>query len=179
MHLAYLLPLQLAFLVGCTQPHEPEVNSFNEMVMSPGMSITAKNQEGTITITADNSLKRSYTWDGGTRSATLWPRRERWNGSLGAYYPGPGEHWRSNNGVTRGVLEEGQQHFGTMEEALKWLRSPVRDDCVYRDDGLVVCWSRNPSRKQLNANVWQIYVDGKKPTSLPGSRNENVIVTTK
>src|SRR5688500_9981860 len=93
-----------------------------ELVMQPGTEIVAETTTGAITISADSHLKRTYHWEGASRSATLWPRKERWYGSLGAYYPGPGEHWRAHNGITRGVLQEGQQHLASEQEALKWLR---------------------------------------------------------
>ena len=107
-----------------------------ELVMQPGMTITAETTTGKITIAAEKDLKRSYCWAGVTRSATLWPRHERWYGSLGAYFPGPGEHWAEHHGITRGVLEEGQQHFATQDAALEWLREQANYyPTVYRDDG--------------------------------------------
>ena len=78
-----------------------------ELVMSKGDKVIATTETGRIEITADDGLNRSYTWDGATRSAELEPRKKRWYGSMGAYYPGPGEHWKNNNGITRGVLQEG------------------------------------------------------------------------
>ncbi len=174
--LAYLL-VQAVFVTGCSETHAPKPGVTNEMVMSPGMSITASTREGIITIAAGEGFKRSYTWDGETRSVTLWPRWERWYGSLGAYYPGPGQHWRNNHGITRGVLDEGQQHFQTIEEALKWIGLAEQAGCIYRDDGLMVCWGRVLARKQLNVEVWQIMIAGKKPRSLPGSKNDAVSVS--
>jgi hypothetical protein len=150
----------------------------NEMVMSSGMSITVSNKVGTITITAGQGFKRSYTWDGATRSVDLWPRKERWYGSLGAYYPGPGEHWKNNHGITRGVLEEGQQHFQTMDEAMHWIELPYHNGCVYRNNGLMVWWKRVLERKQLNVEVWQIYIGGKKPQKLSGSHDSLIIVSS-
>ncbi len=38
-----------------------------EIVMSPGMKISADTDEGTICVTAGHGLKRSYTWDATTR----------------------------------------------------------------------------------------------------------------
>src|SRR5216684_1682403 len=87
----YLLVQAVAVLTGCTEVHAPKPGLSNEMVMSPGMSVKATTQEGEITITAGKDFNRSYTWDGGTRSVSLWPRWERWYGSLGAYYPGAGQ----------------------------------------------------------------------------------------
>ena len=145
-----------------------------ELVMSEGMEIKAKTQNGEISIKAGKGLNRSYIWDGAVRTAELWPRKSRWYGSFGAYYPGPGLHWKNHNGIKRGVLDEGQQNFETVEEALAWLKLPYNSDCVYRDDGLVVCYSKNLERFQLNVSVWQIYIGGKKPYIPPESAGDRV-----
>jgi ankyrin repeat protein len=149
----------------------------NEIVMSPGMVITATTPAGTIVVTAVDDLTRSYSWEGATRSVEMWPREERWYGSLGLYYPGPGDHWKAHNGITRGVLEEGQQHFKTVEEALQWIHSRTWMPYVYRDDGLVVGWSKTLPRRQLNVEVWQILINGKKPHRLPGSQDSKIVVS--
>jgi hypothetical protein len=168
----------VGLITSCDESHEPKPGLTNEMVMTNGMSITAKTPEGTIVITAGPGFERSYTWDGETRSVKLWPRLERWNGSLGAYYPGPGEHWRNNHGITRGVLEEGQQHFETVEEAIKWIKGlSYHSDCAYRDDGLMVWWRRTPAARTLNLEVWQLYVAGQKPIKMEGSENNKITVT--
>jgi hypothetical protein len=162
--------LTLFFLIilifGCIYTYEisdseiPNVPNKNEIVMSKGMKITATTPEGTIIVTAGNGLKKSYTWEGDTRSVIMWPRGERWYGSMGLYYPGPGNHWKEHNGITRSVVQEGQQHFDTAEEALEWLKLPRHNSCVHNDNGLVVC-SKSLSRKQLNVDVWQIFIGGK------------------
>jgi len=137
----------------------PSVPQENEIVMTKGTKITAITRTGTITITAESGLKRSYSWEGATRSVIMYPRKGRWFGSMGVYYPGPGNHWKEHNGITRGVLEEGQQHFDSLEDAVGWLK--IRSNyCVYRDDGLVVCFSKTPKRYQINVDVWQIYIGG-------------------
>jgi ankyrin repeat protein len=148
----------------------------SEVVMSPSMRITATTPTGTITITAEDDLIRCYTWDGATRCAELGPRGERWYGSLGIAYPGPGDHWVAHHGITRGVLEEGQQHFQTSRAALHWIRSQWLP-YVYRNDGLVVGWKKWLPRQQLNVEVWQIYIKGRKPQQLPGSHNERIAVS--
>ncbi len=134
-----------------------------ELVMSEGLVISANTAEGDIQIAAGTNLLRHYTWEGSTRSAELWPRKERWYGNYGAYYPGPSLHWSDHNGIRRGVLEEGQQHFNTLEEAHAWLNLPYNAHCRYRDDGLVVCFSKSLNRHQINVAVWQILVGGKEP----------------
>ncbi len=150
----------------------------NEVVMSPGMRITATTPVGVITVTAVDALTRSYTWEGATRSVEMGPRHERWYGSLGLYYPGPGFHWKEHKGIARAVVEEGQQHFKTAEEAMKWIKSRDWIPFVYRDDGLMVGWGKTLPRKQLNVEVWQILIDGKKPERLTGSQNDKIVVET-
>ncbi len=149
---------------------------------------------------------RSYTWEGETRSLIMFPRKARWYGSMGVYDAAVGDIWQEHNGIRRGVVDEGQQHFDNEESALEWLKH--RYECVYRDDGLVVCYSKTLGRRQLNVDVWQIYlggtvpskyqesvydsypepmktqyknksiyyVGGHKPAMLPGSRNEMIKV---
>ncbi|MCW3055246.1 MAG: Ankyrin repeat protein [Chthonomonadales bacterium] len=141
--------------------------------MAPGMRITVNAPAGIMTITAKDDLVRAYTWEGATRSVEMIPREERWYGSLGLYYPGPGDHWKEHHGITRGVLEEGQQHFKTTAEARKWLRT---SQLIYRDDGLAASWSKELGRRQLGVSVWQIYVAGKKPAKLSGSQNGKIAV---
>jgi hypothetical protein len=74
-------------------------------------------------------------------------------------------------------LEEGQQKFPSQAEALTWLRTGYNQLGVYRDDGLVVVWSKNLDRRQLNVNVWQVLINGKAPKHLPGSHNDKIKLT--
>lgn len=156
---------------------DPPVPKQSEIVMPPCSIIIAKNSWCTLTIIAGKGLKRSYSWEGDTRSVTMIPRKERWYGSLGLYYPGPGNHWQEHEGITRGVLEEGQQHFKSIGEAIKWLNR--HQPIVYRDDGLAVSFFKNPERHQLNVRVFQIYINGEKPSRIPGSKNADIKITTK
>jgi hypothetical protein len=162
---------------ACTSGGEVEdgpVPARNEVVMAPGMRITATTPTGTITVRAGKGLKRSYTWEGGTRSVEMWPRYDRWYGSLGLYFPGPGEHWENHKGITHAVVEEGQQHFETTDEALKWLAERKWMPYVYGNDGLVVGWCKTPAQRQLNVEVWQVLIKGKKPTELPKSQGNKI-----
>jgi hypothetical protein len=141
-----------------------------ELVMAEGDRITATTSAGTVEILAGKGLTRTYTWEEASRSATLWARRERWDGSMGAYFPGPGQHWKEHHGITRGVLEEGQQHFKRESEALAWLREQSGYYAtVYSKQGLVVSFGKVPGRKQINVVVFQILIGGKVPSNLPGA----------
>ncbi len=134
-----------------------------EVVMSPGMRITATTSVGTIAITAVDELTRSYTWDGATRAVEMTPRASRWYGSLGLANSGAGEHWRDHHGITRCVTQEGQQHFKTIDEATKWIHERNWWPFVYRDDGLMVGWDKNLPRKQLHVGFGRSV----RPTSRP------------
>jgi hypothetical protein len=156
----------------------PSKSRTNETVMVPGMRITADVSNSRIAIEAHEGYERSYTWDDATRSAILAPRKIRWYGSFGIYSPGVGNHWRSNGGITRGVLEEGVLWFKTTEDAVNWLKDVQSlNNCVYSKGGLVVAWEKVPARKQLNVDVWQLMIGGDKPAALPGSRDEQIKVT--
>ena len=166
------------FCASCGRPAAKPFK-FTELVMQPGMVVTADTNAGTISISATDVLTRAYTWEGATRSVTLEPRTERWHGSLGAYYPGPGDHWQEHHGITRGVLQEGRQHFASKDEAVAWLQKQSGYyPTVYRDDGLVVSFGKTLERRQINVEVWQIYVAGSTPSGLPGGQNDKVRVST-
>lgn len=152
-----------------------------EIVMAPGMGITAQTANGNITIRAGLNYERFYTWNEATRSAKLKPRVERWYGSLGIINtePVPWRRWKSNKGITRGVLGEGVLWFKTVDDAANWIkmaRSTVLD-YVFTDDGLLIGFGMLPARRELNVEVWQIMIAGKKPHSLPGSQNGLVSVS--
>jgi hypothetical protein len=150
-----------------------------EIVMSQGMEITARTENGEVKIRAGSGLERFYTWDGETRSVELWPRKNRWYGSLGIYYPGPGEHWKANNGITRGVLSEGVLWFKTTGDFTAWMKRSTSDKYVFSDEGFVIGFTKVPARKQINVEVWQVMIGGKKPQSLPGSKNDSIAISKK
>ena len=170
-----LLPYTLA---DDAKPQAGRLPAGCEVVMSPGIRITATTPVGTITITAVDELTRSYTWEGATRVVEMSPRAVRWYGSLGLVNPGGGEHWRDHHGITRSVTEEGQQHFRSVEEAPKWIKECDWQPFVYRDDGLMVGWDKNVPRKELSVEVWQILIDGKKPRRIPGSQDVKIVAET-
>ncbi len=174
MLLVCLLPL--SFLRQVSKRSQKPKSPKNEIVMTPGMRITATTSVGVIAITAGKGLERFYTWEGATRSVAMWPRDERWYGSLGLYYPGPGDHWKEHKGITRGVVEEGQQHFASEADALKWIRARDWMPFVYTHDGLVVGWGKVASRRQLNVEVWQIYIKGELPVKLEGGQDDKIVV---
>ena len=160
-----------------------KINSFQETVMSNGTKICASTQLKTICIEAETELVRKITWDGATRSVKMIPRNKRWYGKLGLYFPGPGNHWKNHNGVTRGIINEAQLHFPNKEKMLEFLNKFYdKDQAVYRDDGLYISWfsSIKPNKKAggyLKLSIYQILVNGKKPKSLPGSQNEKITVS--
>jgi uncharacterized protein len=167
-----------AALADDPKPGAGRLPAHCEVVMSPGMRITATTSVGTIAITAADELTRSYTWDGATRSVEMEPQKARFFGSLGLFHVAQGEHWRDHHGITRCFTDEGQQHFKTVEEAIKWSKERDRSPLVYRDDGLMVGWNKFVGGKKLQVEVWQILLDGKKPERLPGSQNDKIVVET-
>ena len=150
----------------------------SEVVMTTGMSIEASNESGTIRVTAGDGTFRTYSWDDGEKTAQLIKRPSRWYGSMGLYHPGGGQRVHL-------VVEEGQQHFFSEREVLEWLQwMNSRLHWVYTSDGLVVGWYKEDARKKgfnrvaIIVDVWQVYINGKKPVALPGASNEAVRVTS-
>jgi hypothetical protein len=162
---------------GCSIYSAKQILTQNEIVMKNGMKITAINKYGALIITAGKGLKRFYTWGGETRTLTMIPRKERWDGSLGLYNPGDWR-WKENAGITRAVVEAGQLHFNTQEDLVSYISHYYeKDEIVYNDNGLFVCWApTDGDGGTLSVLLWQFYIQGKKPEKLPGSKNDKIIV---
>lgn len=160
----------------------------NEMVMPPMSQITATTGVGKISITAGEGFSRCYSWDEATGCLNLDARQERWHGSLGAGSDGFMQFWRNNDGIDRAVTDEGQHNFSTEAEFGDWLKTEFGTvvinevSPVYRDNGLLVGWLKGAGLggrgrgETLGVWVEQIYINGKKPTKLPGSQNDKIVV---
>jgi hypothetical protein len=171
-----LLALLSYAIADDAKPRASRLPAGCEVVMSPGMRITATTSVGTIAITAVDELTRSYTWEGATRAVEMSPRPARFFGSLGLFHDAQVEHWRDHHGITRCQADEGQQDFKTVEEVIKWSKERDWLTFVYRDNGLMVGWNKFLGGKTLHVEVWQVLIDGKKPKRLPGSQDDKIVV---
>ncbi len=159
---------------ACSVKEQPIPENI-ELAMKPGMIIEATTSQGKITISYVDTLTRQYSWDGITKTFKHQPREKRWYGSLGMYRP-------VGDGTMHAVLEEGQQHFSTVQEAYLWIKGRERFvDCVWTKDGLVMGW-RHQSRPgdgylALSAEVWQVFVNGRKANLARGASGSNVRIS--
>jgi hypothetical protein len=150
--------------------------AFTELAMQPGMEITATNKNGVVSVVYVDALTRLYQWDDYEERRTLIPRQKRWFGMLGAYDPASAYLWQMFG--PRIVAEDSQLNFQTREALNKWLKQSSQFfDWVYNNEGLVVGFAKSPDRKQVNIEVYQLYLNGRKPTVLMGSRPDNLHVT--
>lgn len=161
-----------------------------EIVMTKGMRLEAFGSAGNIEIEAGEGYERIFRWGNGCeRSVEVWPRQERWYGSLGLYYPGPAGHWKKCDGVSCVVFEEGQMHFASEAESEKWIderyqgmqdyvhrNGGMKVECVFTNSGIVVLWGIIPRSKMLQVEIWQIMIEGKPPTHLTGARDDKIIL---
>ena len=76
-------------------------------------------------------------------------------------------------------MEEGVLWFKTVDDALAWIKRARSTgvDYVYTSNGLVIGWDKVLPRKQLEVDVWQFLIGGKKPANLPGSQDDLISVT--
>ncbi len=150
-----------------------DLKPYSEVVMTPGMRITGTNPNGTVTITAGEATRRTYSGTGWQKSRKLIARRGRWYGSLGLYDPAA-----SFSPYGRLLVEEGQRHFHSVAEAMRWLHEYQYN--AYTNNGLVFDYrlsappppdTGEPAR---DVYLWQIYINGRRPKHLPGA-NDNAI----
>jgi hypothetical protein len=137
--------------------------SAQDSVLKNGDVIEFANKFGAIKIKAKDENIREYTWNGETRSVIMMERHKEWMGSRGLYFPGPGEHWKNNNGVTRGVLEEGIRKYKSEKEFKQWIRHRYQSYLNYKyiNNGIIGGWAIIIDRKQMNCCIWRIYIDNK------------------
>ncbi len=144
--------LVLVLLTSCDNSRDE--HRVKDLVLAPGERATC----GEYQIEATSTLERTISWDGATRSLTLWPREAEWDGHFGAYYPGPGNHWTEHNGVSRCVYDESVVRFPDRKTAVEWLsRFPWFDGDLV--DGKTYCASKVvPIRNQLNIWLYKIEI---------------------
>lgn len=139
------------------------------------MSIHAKNGSSDIRITADG-LKREIIWNGEIIKVMMKARTKRWKGKLGLISDEILDI--SNDHIVITNVQEAQLHFLSIEKFNKWRNNYFNSERgVYRDDGLFLSWffSKNDQKQiALDISVWQIMINGEKPTKLPGSDNQNI-----
>lgn len=170
----------LVLATGCGKKNVQCVG-VNEIILTPGMSIAAKNIHGNLLIQAGDNYHRSFTWEGETRSVDMLPRTERWNGSSGLYYPGRGNHWKEHDGITRAVIDEGILNFESLAGILEYIgRYEDRNSLAYNDEGFFVYWDKSPGAGgTLNVQLWQFLINGAKPNGIPGSDNTKITILRK
>ena len=152
-----------------------------DLVMTKGDRIRFTGDRGVMSIWAGSDLGRSYEWKGFNRDAFLEARTEVVAGVREVHFRGS-TSWQSmpHDDTDSGEFREGRRKFTTMEEATGWLR--LQSDnlpTVYRNDGLVVSCGRDAKRRKIMVEVWQILVNGNKPTVLPGSDDSKISPSSK
>jgi len=156
------------FALSCTADEVPDLLPYTETVLQPGMSISATNANGSVSITAGEGTKRIYESGKWKEEKYLIPRKERWYGSLGLYDPAA-----SNVPYGRLLVDEGRLYFSSIAEALRYLYvGSTFYQPVYTNNGLVFGFhlesmgNKEPTR---SVRLWQIYINGKRPISIPGA----------
>lgn len=84
------------------------------------------------------------------------------------------------DGISRTVVEEGQIHFADELSAVEWLsryKTIGGFNTVWSKDGLLVQWGVSPQRNQINVDLWQICIKGKRPVNLAGALDQSIKVS--
>ena len=142
-------------------------------VLTPDQSVEATNKNGKVKISYVSNIKRKYEWDGRSRIVKMILREESFQGRSGLYEPA--DSWGLNPFEIRLVVEESTIDFENEGQIYAFLRqSSNYMDWVYTGDGLVVGFGRTPERKQINIDLWQILLHGKKPSGLKGAKQNAI-----
>ena len=155
---------------------------FTENVLTNGIKITVDTPKERLIIEGKKGTKRFFKGKGWSKTSILTPRTVRWYGSLGLYDPAD-----SNIQNGRVLVDEGRQFFSNKNEALRYIcrRKEIVEylqngTLVYNNNGLVVSYEINhydDGDIVRCINIWQIYIDGEKPTSLKGANDSAIRVS--
>lgn len=165
----------LLSLSACDRKTDPL--PFTENVLSEGMRITAYTPSGKISIEGGEGVTRVFAGENWSKTSNLTPRITRWYGSLGLYDPSPSDSMHG-----RFIVDEGRQFFSNESEALRYLQSlsGYYGRLTYNNSGLVIAYKVidvEGDRPTRSLTVWQIYINGKKPSSMRGAVDKNIEIT--
>ncbi len=154
---------------------QAEIAEVKGAVLEPGQSVVATNKNGTVRISYVSPTKRKYEWDGQSRIIKMIPGEEEFTDPLGIIHPSfagmynPADVWFVCFQV-RLVVSEGSMNFKNEKDLYAFVHqgSDVMD-WVYTSDGLVVGFGRSPGRQQINFYLYQLLLNGKKPSDLKGA----------
>jgi hypothetical protein len=159
-----------AILLICIALSQTKGNNeiVNGAVLRSGQSLIATNKNGSVKISYLSPIKRKYEWDGKTRIVKMIQMQPITPGVTGLYEPA--DFWGVNPFLIRLVTVEATHEFETLDQIYAFLRqSSLIMDWVYTSDGLVVGYGKCPARQQINIYVWQLLINGKKPSCLKGA----------
>jgi hypothetical protein len=161
--------ISTVFLICFALSHaKGENKTVNGAVLQCGQSLVATNKNGSVRITYLSSLKRKYAWNGNTRIVKLIPMQPITPNVTGLYEPA--DFWGINPFLIRLVAVEATHEFESMDQIYRFLRqSSLIMDWVYTNEGLVVGFGKCPARQQIDIYVWQLLLNGKKPSGLKGA----------
>ena len=155
-------PILTLLVLGCVGDN----NMQTEAALCSGTQIEARRGEESLRVTAHSHSAREIAIEGYSEYINLTRRENRWYGSLGLYTPGEGRQLRV-------VAEEGQQHFQALEEVAAWLAwRHDQMNYIHTSDGLVIGWTMvtppdgTSAPPVLRLQIWQIYIQGNKPTNM-------------
>jgi hypothetical protein len=183
--LRILLSLALSIqFFGCMKSTKPEVdNSVREAVLKTGEKICATRNDETLCIASLDTRTRKLSWKGSDFLITLIPRPKRWHGKLGLISPNhPENMWKTNNKIIRLSIQEAHIYYSSSEDFYDGLNFPKIDDrynVVYNDAGILLMWyqSELPDHTYLDVSLFQVLINGEKPTKLDNSQNDKIAVS--
>lgn len=151
----------------------PSVPSSNTAVLDADQQVVADTAEGHIKIEAGPGMRRVFNWDGLRRGAIIKARSKPFAGgdSKGIYFDGEPKVWKPAKGISKLRYEEGRRDFDNVDDAMIWMQIR-RLYYTYNDDGLAIGWKREGNT--LHVELWQFYIDGTKPSSLPDSESTHI-----
>ena len=140
--------------------------------MAPGLSVSATNENGEAEITYVNRITRQFVVNDKKSTVRMIPRARRFAGMMGLYEPASRIFFSLG---TRWVVADELINFENQKELDRFLyQGSAVFDWVFTDDGLTVGFFSSPDGANVNVDVFQLFVNGIKPTKIEGSRPDQI-----
>jgi hypothetical protein len=184
--LRYISLMLIFALVACVEAHS-QCQEDSTILRAPGALLAKRDLlsihcgKGDFTIDAVGILRRKYSWHGGIHTVLLQEMSHK-RGSEptevynAQWYPhlfGFTGNVVETTGMAHGLSSESTINFANEKMALDWLFiEPAGIPYVWRKDGL--CAWCDKQEHFVAVNVYQIYINGSKPSKLPGGDAESI-----
>lgn len=174
------------YLVSRIHPYEPvdaPLPEGQKPVIPHNHKLSAATSLGAIELIAGTGTLRTIKWDGVTRQiALIRNERRSWFDGFdfrSSKVEPTGYIWKMHRCIAKCHYYEAIKNCDNIKAAAEFVEGMKERVMpgVASSDGLVIAWSTETERDVLTVLVYQVLVNGQKPSNLPGADDSQISLT--